>query len=435
MKEELILLRNRERYQDGTYNPLKAEEYLACDGFAGLKAALKMTGEEIIQQVKASGLRGRGGAGFDTWRKLQFCTVSDDPVKYVVCNADEGEPGTNKDRVLLTVDPCAIFEGMAIAGKAIGAHYGYIYLRAEYRYMASKIQDALQSCRDNNCLGKNIFGSDFDFDIELRLGNGAYVCGEETALFESIEGKRGEPRFRPPYPATHGLFGKPTLLNNVETLANLPPIFRNGAEWYASHGTEGSTGTKLFTVSGNIYRKGVFELPMGANLKELIYDFCGGVADGYNLLGVQTGGASGAIVNADQIDVSLDIDHVSASGGRLACGTIMVYSDKNCIVDILRNDLDFFVEESCGQCTPCREGGYELYRLISKIAEGKGSIQDLKTIDELCEVMRNTSLCGLGVSTTVPVKTCIQNFRKAFLAHIDGDPCPICGIDGGDSDD
>lgn len=435
MKEELILLRNRERYEDGAYNPLKAEQYLACDGFVGLKTALNMTGEQIIEQVKASGLRGRGGAGFDTWRKLQFVTVSDDPVKYVVCNADEGEPGTNKDRVLLTVDPCAIFEGMAIAGKAIGAHYGYIYLRAEYRYMASKIEEALQSCRDHNCLGKNIFGSGFDFDIELRLGNGAYVCGEETALFESIEGKRGEPRFRPPYPATHGLFGKPTLLNNVETLANLAPIFRNGAEWYARHGTEGSTGTKLFTVSGNIYRKGVFELPMGANLKELIYDFCGGVADGYKLLGVQTGGASGAIVNADQIDVALDIDHVSASGGRLACGTIMVYSDKNCIVDILRNDLDFFVEESCGQCTPCREGGYELYRLISKIAEGKGSIQDLKTIDELCEVMRNTSLCGLGVSTTVPVKTCIQNFRKEFLAHIDGDPCPICGIDGGDSDD
>ena len=434
MKEELILLRNRERYEDGSYNPLDAQQYLDCDGFAGLKRALGMSSEEIINEVKDSGLRGRGGAGFPTWRKFQFCSGGDEDVKYVVCNADEGEPGTNKDRVLLSVDPCAVFEGMAIAGKAIGAHYGYIYLRAEYRYMQPDILAALQSCRDHNCLGKDIFGSGFDFDIELRMGNGAYVCGEETALLNSIEGKRGEPRFRPPFPAVKGLFGKPTLLNNVETLANLAPIFRKGAKWFAGFGTEGSTGTKLFTVSGNIYRKGVFELPMGANLKELIFDFCGGVADGYNLLGVQTGGASGAIVNADQIDVALDIDHISASGGRLACGTIMVYSDKNCIVDILRNALDFFVEESCGQCTPCREGGYELYRLVSKIAKGEGSIQDLKTIDELCEVMRNTSLCGLGVSTTVPVRTCIQNFRKDFLAHIDRDPCSICGI-GGDLDD
>lgn len=428
MKEELILLRNRERYDEGSYNPLDAKEYMACDGFAGLKRALTMTSEYIINEVKESGLRGRGGAGFPTWRKISFCSGGTADVKYVVCNADEGEPGTNKDRVLLTVDPCAIFEGMAIAGKAIGAHRGFLYLRAEYRYMVQDLEDALQSCRDNNCLGENIFGSGFDFDIEIRMGNGAYVCGEETALFESIEGKRGEPRFRPPYPATHGLFGKPTLLNNVETLANLAPIFRNGAKWYASYGTEGSTGTKLFTVSGNIYRKGVFELPMGANLKELIYDFCGGVADGYNLLGVQTGGASGAIVNADQIDVSLDIDHVSASGGRLACGTIMVYSDRNCIVDILRNDLDFFREESCGQCTPCREGTYELYRLVTKISEGKGTIEDLKTIDELCEVMRNTALCGLGVSATVPTTTCIQNFRKDFLAHIDGDYCHQCAV-------
>jgi NADH:ubiquinone oxidoreductase subunit F (NADH-binding) len=433
MKETLVLLRNRERYEQGTYNPLDAKDYMACDGFAGLKRALAMTPAYIIEEVKQSGLRGRGGAGFPTWRKLQFCTGGDSDVKYVVCNADEGEPGTNKDRILLTVDPCAVFEGMAIAGKAIGSHYGYIYLRAEYRYMWDDLLAALQSCRDNNCLGENIFGSGFDSDIELRMGNGAYVCGEETALFESIEGKRGEPRFRPPYPATHGLFGKPTLLNNVETLANMAPIFRNGAQWYTGFGTKTSPGTKLFTVSGNIYRKGVFELPMGANLKELIYDFCGGIADGYQLLGVQTGGASGAIINADQIDVSLDIDHVSASGGRLACGTIMVYSDKNCIVDILRNDLDFFCEESCGQCTPCREGGYELYRLVTKIAVGDGGVADLATIEELCEVMRNTALCGLGVSTTVPVTTCIQNFKKEFLAHIDGDFCPVCSKNGGDT--
>ena len=433
MKEQLILLRNRERYDEGTYNPLNAAQYLECDGFVGLKRALSMTSEEIITEVKDSGLRGRGGAGFPTWRKLEFTAISENDVKYVVCNADEGEPGTNKDRVLLTVDPCAIFEGMAIAGKAIGSHKGYIYLRAEYRYMFDDLEAAIRSCKENNCLGENIFGSGFEFDIELRMGNGAYVCGEETALFESIEGKRGEPRFRPPYPATYGLFGKPTVSNNVETLANLAPIFRNGAKWYAGFGTEGSTGTKLFTVSGNIYRKGVFELPMGANLKELIYGFCGGIADGRQLLGVQTGGASGAIVNADQIDVALDIDHVSASGGRLACGTIMVYSDKNCIVDVLRNDLDFFREESCGQCTPCREGTYELYRLVTKISEGKGSVADLNTIHELCEVMKNTALCGLGVSATVPTTTCISNFREAFLAHIDGDHCSVCNLNGGDN--
>ena len=293
MKEQLILLRNRERYDEGTYNPLNAAQYLECDGFVGLKRALSMTGEEIITEVKDSGLRGRGGAGFPTWRKLEFTAISENDVKYVVCNADEGEPGTNKDRVLLTVDPCAIFEGMAIAGKAIGSHKGYIYLRAEYRYMFDDLEAAIRSCKENNCLGENIFGSGFDFDIELRMGNGAYVCGEETALFESIEGKRGEPRFRPPYPATYGLFGKPTVSNNVETLANLAPIFRNGAKWYAGFGTEGSTGTKLFTVSGNIYRKGVFELPMGANLKELIYGFCGGIADGRGMAAAFMLGAKG----------------------------------------------------------------------------------------------------------------------------------------------
>lgn len=436
MKEELILLRNRQRYEDGTYNPLDAAEYMASGGFDGLKRALAMTSEEVIGETKASGLRGRGGAGFPTWRKLQFCSGGEeDTVKYVVCNADEGEPGTNKDRVLLTVDPCAVFEGMVIAGKAIGSHYGYIYLRAEYSYMLDDILSALDSCRQNNCLGENIFGTGFDFDIEVRLGNGAYVCGEETALFESIEGKRGEPRFRPPYPATHGLFGKPTLLNNVETLMNLAPIFRNGADWYRGFGTETSPGTKLFTVSGNVNRRGVFEFPMGVNLKEMIFDYCGGITNGYKLLGVQTGGASGAIINANQVDMSLDIDQVSASGGRLACGTIMVYSDKNCIVDILYNDLDFFREESCGQCTPCREGGMQLFRLVGKIANGNGSVKDLDTIGELCELMKNTSLCGLGSSNTVPVMTCIQNFREAFLSHIDKDHCPVCSLYGGEYDD
>ncbi len=431
MKEHLILLRNRERFEEGTYNPLDAGEYMESGGYDGLKKALTMDGKEIIETVKESGLRGRGGAGFPTWRKFQFCCGDDGKERYVVCNADEGEPGTNKDRVLLTVDPCALFEGMTIAAKAIGSHFGFIYLRAEYSYMRPDILAALQSCRDHNCLGKDIFGSGYDFDIELRLGNGAYVCGEETALFESIEGRRGEPRFRPPYPASCGLFGKPTLLNNVETLCNLGPIFRNGADWYSALGVPGSAGTKLFTVSGNISVRGVFELEMGINLKELLFDFCGGIADGHELLAVQTGGASGAIINADQVDMSLDIDTVSASGGRLACGTIMVYSDQNCIVDILRNDLDFFREESCGKCTPCREGSVQLYRLVDNISKGNGSVQSLRIMEDLCDTMSCTTLCGMGASVTVPVISCLNNFHSAFLSHIDGDSCSVCSAHGG----
>ena len=430
MKEQLILLRNRPAFEEGTYHPLNAEEYRATGGFKGLERALKMTSDEVIEEVKVSGLRGRGGAGFPTWRKFTFSTIESD-VKYVVCNADEGEPGTNKDRELLTVDPCALFEGMTIAAKAIGAHNGVIYLRREYAYMLGDLFAAIDSCKKINCLGKDILGSGFDFDIRIYLGNGAYVCGEETALLESIEGKRGEPRFRPPFPGISGLFGKPTLVNNVETLSNLAPIFREGGEWFSKIGVPGSTGTKLFTVSGNVRRRGVFEFPMGINLKELVNDYCGGVPEGKNLLAVQTGGASGAIINADQIDMSLDIDNVSASGGRLACGTIMVYSDDNCIVDILCNNLDFFREESCGKCTPCREGGTQLYHMVRRIADGHGSVNDLQNIEEVCTVMRATALCGLGTSTTVPITSCLKNFRPTLLSHIDGDDCPVCRYYGG----
>lgn len=430
MKEQRILLRNRDAFEAGTYHPLNAAEYRATGGFEGLERALSMTPEAVIEEVRVSQLRGRGGAGFPTWRKFTFSTVESD-VKYVVCNADEGEPGTNKDRDLLTIDPCAVFEGMTIAARAINAHNGVIYLRREYAYMLEDLFAAIESCKQAGFLGKNILGSGFDFDIDIYLGNGAYVCGEETALLESIEGKRGEPRYRPPFPGIKGLFGKPTLLNNVETLSNLPAILRMGGAEFAKIGVPGSTGTKLFTVSGNVRRRGVFEFPMGVNLKELVMDFCGGVPEGRKLLAVQTGGASGAIINADQIDMSLDIDNVSASGGRLACGTIMVYSDDNCIVDILCNNLDFFREESCGKCTPCREGGTQLYFMVRRIADGHGSVKDLKHIEEVCTVMRATALCGLGSSTTVPVMSCLKNFRPALLAHIDGEDCPVCRYYGG----
>lgn len=421
MEEMRVLLRN-----SGKIDPRNAKEYIKAGGYEGMKKALSMSGSEIINELQEAGLRGRGGAGFPTWRKLKFAYDADGDIKYIVCNADEGEPGTNKDRILLSTDPCSVFEGMIIAGKAVDSHVGFIYLRAEYSYLVPILEAALESSRSAGCLGKNIMGSDFDFDIKLRSGAGAYVCGEETALFESIEGKRGEPRFRPPFPGIKGLFGKPTVLNNVETLANIAVIFQRGAEWFSKIGTPNSPGTKLFTVCGNVKRRGVFEFPMGVNLKELIYDVCGGMEEGHTLLAVQTGGASGAIINADQIDMTLDIDAVSESGGRLGCGTILVMDDRNCIVDIVRNNLDFFRGESCGKCTPCREGGTRLYQLISKIAEGKGTISDLRTIEDLANTMRLTALCGLGHSTAVPVLSSIRNFYPTYLHHIDKDKCNVC---------
>lgn len=421
MEEMRVLLRN-----SGKIDPRNAKEYIKAGGYEGMKKALSMSGSEIINELQEAGLRGRGGAGFPTWRKLKFAYDADGDIKYIVCNADEGEPGTNKDRILLSTDPCSVFEGMIIAGKAVDSHVGFIYLRAEYSYLVPILEAALESSRSAGCLGKNIMGSGFDFDIKLRSGAGAYVCGEETALFESIEGKRGEPRFRPPFPGIKGLFGKPTVLNNVETLANIAVIFQRGAEWFSKIGTPNSLGTKLFTVCGNVKRRGVFEFPMGVNLKELIYDVCGGMEEGHTLLAVQTGGASGAIINADQIDMTLDIDAVSESGGRLGCGTILVMDDRNCIVDIVRNNLDFFRGESCGKCTPCREGGTRLYQLISKIAEGKGTISDLRTIEDLANTMRLTALCGLGHSTAVPVLSSIRNFYPTYLHHIDKDKCNVC---------
>ncbi len=421
MEEMRVLLRN-----SGKIDPRNAKEYIKAGGYEGIKKALSMSGSEIINELQEAGLRGRGGAGFPTWRKLKFAYDADGDIKYIVCNADEGEPGTNKDRILLSTDPCSVFEGMIIAGKAVDSHVGFIYLRAEYSYLVPILEAALESSRSAGCLGKNIMGSGFDFDIKLRSGAGAYVCGEETALFESIEGKRGEPRFRPPFPGIKGLFGKPTVLNNVETLANIAVIFQRGAEWFSKIGTPNSPGTKLFTVCGNVKRRGVFEFPMGVNLKELIYDVCGGMEEGHTLLAVQTGGASGAIINAGQIDMTLDIDAVSESGGRLGCGTILVMDDRNCIVDIVRNNLDFFRGESCGKCTPCREGGTRLYQLISKIAEGKGTISDLRTIEDLANTMRLTALCGLGHSTAVPVLSSIRNFYPTYLHHIDKDKCNVC---------
>ena len=421
MKEMRVLLRNKD-----VDNMTDANVSMSVGVYDGLRKAVKLEGSQVIETLKESGLRGRGGAGFPTWQKIKFAFDAEGEEKVVVCNADEGEPGTNKDRVLLSSDPHSIIEGMAIVAKAIGAKRGFIYLRAEYSYLFPLLELALDSARKANALGENIFGTDFSFDIEMRSGAGAYVCGEETALFESIEGKRGEPRTRPPYPGTHGLFGLPTVLNNVETLANIGPIFANGPEWFRGIGAKNSPGTKLFTIIGNVSERGVYEFPMGINLKEIIYDVCGGVPDGKKLLAVQTGGSSGAVINADQIDIPLDIDHIEESGGRLGCGTIFVIDESNCILDIVKNVLEFFSKESCGKCTPCREGSVQMVKLITKIIEGKGSVIDINTMNELADTMRETALCGLGHSVAVPVLSSIRNFPEEYDRHLDRDFCPVC---------
>jgi len=421
VKEMRVLLQNQ-----GKENMSDAAVYIENGGYEGLKKALEMEGWDVIQTLKDAGLRGRGGAGFPSWLKLKFAYDTQSEDKYIVCNADEGEPGTNKDRVLLSCDPHSILEGMAIAGKAVGARKGYIYLRAEYPQIVPIITHAIETAKQAGALGENIFGSGFEFQISIRSGAGAYVCGEETALFESIEGRRGEPRFRPPYPGIQGLFGKPTVLNNVETLANMSHILRNGVEWYQNIGTPTSHGTKLFTVIGNVAQRGVYEFPMGINLKELIFDVCGGVADGKGLLAVQTGGASGAIINPFQIDIPLDIDHISASGGRLGCGTIFVIDDSNCVLDIVRNNIEFFSHESCGKCVPCREGTRRMYDLIQKICAGNGTVKDMLTIRDLAETVRSSALCGLGHSSVVPVISAMDNFPEVFESHLDGDYCEKC---------
>ncbi len=421
MKEKRVLLRNY-----GRPNMTDAKAYMETGGYQGLKRALGMSGWDVIQELKASGLRGRGGAGFPSWLKLKFAYDAEDDTKYIVCNADEGEPGTNKDRVLMTNDPHSLLEGMMIAGWAIGARKGYIYLRAEYPYVLPILENAIESAKQNHCAGEHIFGSDFSFEFCIRLGAGAYVCGEETALFESIEGRRGEPRIRPPFPGTHGLFGKPTCLNNVETLANMSHILREGAEWYNTLGVEGSRGTKLFTVSGNVNNRGVYEFEMGINLKELIYDYCGGIPDGHKLLAVQTGGASGAIINPEQIDFNLDIDHAAPGGGRLGCGTVFVVDDTNCVLDIVRNNMAFFCAESCGKCVPCREGTRRIFLLLDKICSGSGTIHDLNHVIDLANTIKIAAFCGLGHSSAVPVLSAIENFREDFNRHLDGDHCACC---------
>ncbi len=412
----------------GVINPESIEEYIGVDGYAALGKILteKIPPQQVIDTVKASGLRGRGGAGFSTGTKWQFTAdaTSDDGVKYVCCNADEGDPGAFMDRSVLEGDPFSVVEAMTIAGYAIGAHQGYIYVRAEYPIAIKRLEIAIGQAREYGLLGKNIFESGFDFDLELRLGAGAFVCGEETALMISIEGKRGEPRPRPPFPAVKGLFGKPTLLNNVETYANITWIINHGAEAYAAIGTGKSTGTKVFALGGKITNTGLVEVPMGTTLRTIIEDIGGGVPNGKKFKAAQTGGPSGGCLPASMLDTPIDYESLAAAGSMMGSGGMIVMDEDNCMVDIAKFFLEFVIDESCGKCTPCRIGTKRLYDLLCKITEGNGTLEDLDTIEELCYHLKNSSLCALGQSAPNPVLSTMQHFRDEYIAHVVDKRCP-----------
>ncbi len=409
----------------GVINPECIEEYIARDGYKALaKVLTEMTPQEVIDVMLASGLRGRGGAGFPTGRKWAFARASQGDIKYVCCNADEGDPGAFMDRSVLEGDPHVVVEAMAIAAYAIGSNQGYVYIRAEYPIAVQRLQKAIDSAREHGLLGKNIFGTDFSFDLEIRLGAGAFVCGEETALMTSIEGKRGEPRPRPPFPAVKGLFGKPTILNNVETYANVPKIILNGAEWFASMGTEKSKGTKVFALGGKIVNTGLVEVPMGTTLREIVYDIGGGIPNGKKFKAAQTGGPSGGCIPAEHLDVPIDYDNLIAIGSMMGSGGLIVMDEDNCMVDIAKFFLEFTVDESCGKCTPCRIGNKRLLEMLDKITHGKGTLEDLDKMEELCEYIKANSLCGLGQTAPNPVLSTLRFFRDEYVAHVVDKKCP-----------
>ena len=412
----------------GIINPESIDEYLGVDGYAALIRILteKTPPQEIIDCIKKSGLRGRGGAGFATGMKWQFTAdaPSEDGVKYVCCNADEGDPGAFMDRSVLEGDPFSVIEAMTIAGYAVGASQGYIYIRAEYPIAVKRLQLAITAARKYGLLGKNILGSGFSFDLDLRLGAGAFVCGEETALLVSIEGKRGEPRPRPPFPAVKGLLGKPTLLNNVETYANITWILNNGWEKFAAIGTEKSKGTKVFALGGKITNTGLVEIPMGTTLRTIIEDIGGGIPGGKKFKAAQTGGPSGGCIPAELIDTPIDYDSLTAIGSMMGSGGLIVMDEDNCMVDIAKFFLEFCVDESCGKCTPCRIGTKRLYDLLCKITDGNGTLEDLDTIEELCYHLKDSALCALGQSAPNPVLSTLKYFREEYIAHVVEKRCP-----------
>ena len=420
-KQHRVALRNC-----GVINPEDINEYIAVDGYAALgKVLTEMTPDDVIQTVLDAGLRGRGGAGFPTGLKWKFASGNRGNVKkYVACNADEGDPGAFMDRSILEGDPHALIEAMAIAGYAIGADEGYVYVRAEYPIAIHRLQIAIKQAREYGLLGKNIFGTGFNFDIQLRFGAGAFVCGEETALMVSIEGNRGEPRPRPPFPAVKGLFGQPTVLNNVETYANIPQIILKGSQWFSSMGTEKSKGTKVFALGGKITNTGLVEVPMGTTLREIIEEIGGGIPNGKKFKAAQTGGPSGGCIPAHLIDTPIDYDNLLAIGSMMGSGGLIVMDEDTCMVDIARFFLDFTVDESCGKCTPCRVGTRRLLEILDKIIAGNGELEDLDRMEELCNYIKSASLCGLGQTAPNPVISTLRYFKDEYIAHIVDKKCP-----------
>ena len=418
--QKRIVLRNC-----GVIDPDNIDEYIAMDGYAALgKVLTEMTPDDVIKVVSDSGLRGRGGGGFPTGRKWALCAPNKADQKYVVCNADEGDPGAFMDRSILEGDPHCIIEAMTICGYAVGATKGYVYVRAEYPIAVTRLQKAIDDAKAYGLLGKNIFDSGFDFDLEIKLGAGAFVCGEETALMTSIEGNRGEPRPRPPYPAVKGLFGKPTVENNVETFANIPQIILKGAEWFSSMGTERSKGTKVFALGGKIQHTGLVEIPMGVTLDTIINEIGGGIPNGKKFKAAQTGGPSGGCIPASLINTEVDYDNLVALGCMMGSGGLIVMDEDNCMVDMAKFFLEFTVDESCGKCTPCRVGTKRLLELLDKITDGKGTLEDIDRLEELCNYIKANSLCGLGQTAPNPVLATLKFFRDEYIAHVVDKKCP-----------
>ncbi len=419
-KQKRVALRNC-----GVIDPEKIDDYIAVDGYAALgKVLTEMTPEQVIQTILDSGLRGRGGAGFPTGLKWKFAAANDADQKYVCCNADEGDPGAFMDRSVLEGDPHAVLEAMAIAGYAIGASKGYIYVRAEYPIAVKRLQIAIEQAHEYGLLGDDIFSTGFNFDIQLRLGAGAFVCGEETSLMTSIEGKRGEPRPRPPFPAVKGLYQKPTILNNVETYANIAQIILKGADWFASMGTEKSKGTKVFALGGKINHTGLVEIPMGTTLREIVFEIGGGIPNGKKFKAAQTGGPSGGCIPEEHLDVPIDYDNLIAIGSMMGSGGLIVMDEDNCMVDVAKFFLEFTVDESCGKCTPCRIGTKRLLEMLEKITKGQGTMEMLDEMEELCYYIKANSLCGLGQTAPNPVLSTLRYFKDEYIAHIVDKKCP-----------
>ncbi len=419
-KQKRVALRNC-----GVINPEDIKEYIAVDGYKALNKVLtEMSREDVIKCVTDSGLRGRGGGGFPTGLKWKFAAANEADQKYVCCNADEGDPGAFMDRSVLEGDPHVVIEAMAIAGYAIGATQGYVYVRAEYPIAVKRLSIAIQQAREAGLLGDNIFGTGFKFDLDIRLGAGAFVCGEETALMTSIEGNRGEPRPRPPFPAVKGLFGKPTILNNVESYANIPRIILNGAEWFASMGTEKAKGTKVFALGGKIKHTGLLEIPMGTTLREVVEEIGGGIPNGKKFKAAQMGGPSGGCVPAEHFDVPLDYDNLLAIGAMVGSGGLIVMDEDSCMVDIAKFFLEFTVDESCGKCTPCRIGTRRLLEILEKITSGNGTMEDLDKLESLCYYIKANSLCGLGQTAPNPILSTLRYFRDEYIAHVVDKKCP-----------